>query len=217
MSWLTRIPKGRRRAVWALLAIVVGVAIFIRRSRARLPPDTTVEGAYARIVLSISEAHPRDIFAYLETEAQWACFTIRKYRSEAYSLVETSYPEPERSRLLTEYGPAAHASDGPDVFIALAADRGFVTRLRRDLSGIRSVAHDGDRATIETARGARYTFRKRENGIWGLTLFTAELVAEAQKAARDLEVVRRAAADYATARAAPANGEATPVKAPSSL
>ena len=54
----------------------------------------------------------------------------------------------------------------------------------------------GERATIETARGTRYAFRRRENGIWGLTMFTAELLAESEKAARDLEMVKRAADDY---------------------
>jgi hypothetical protein len=54
----------------------------------------------------------------------------------------------------------------------------------------------GDRATVETARGTRYPFRRRENGIWGLTLFSATLVAEAEKAARDAAMIEKAAADY---------------------
>lgn len=47
------------------------------------------------------------------------------------------------------------------------------------------------------SRGTRYPFRRRPNGIWGLTLFTAELTTEAERAARDHDVVERAAADYA--------------------
>jgi len=47
-----------------------------------------------------------------------------------------------------------------------------------------------------TARGTRYPFRRRENGIWGLTVFTAELLAEANRASRDLDMVNRAADDY---------------------
>ena len=43
------------------------------------------------------------------------------------------------------------------------------------MSGIAKVEIAGDRATVETARGTRYAFRRRENGIWGLTLFTAPL------------------------------------------
>ena len=35
---------------------------------------------------------------------------------------------------------------------------------------------------------------------WGLTLFTATLVAEAEKAARDFALIQRSAADYERAR-----------------
>ena len=82
--------------------------------------------------------------------------------------------------------------------------RGWIKRLRKDLSGVQRVEMSGERATIETARGTRYAFRRRDNGIWGLTTFTAELVAEAEKAARDFEMVQRAADDYE--RAAEAAG-----------
>jgi hypothetical protein len=40
----------------------------------------------------------------------------------------------------------------------------------------------------------------RDNGIWGLTIFTADLLAEAERATRDLAVVEKAAADYDRAR-----------------
>ena len=82
------------------------------------------------------------------------------------------------------------------LFALLAATRGWIARLERDLSGVASVEIAGERATVVTARGTRYPFRRRENGIWGLTLFTAELAAEAERAARDLDVVEHAAADY---------------------
>ena len=76
----------------------------------------------------------------------------------------------------------------------------FLPRLRRDLSGVGKVEVTGERATVETARGTRYPFRRRDNGIWGLTLFTADLVAEAERAARDWDVVEKAALDYERGR-----------------
>ncbi len=82
----------------------------------------------------------------------------------------------------------------------MAHKRGWITRLRRDLSGIAKLEPSGERVTIETARGTRYTFRRRDNGIWGLSLFTADLVAESERAARDAEVVEQAAADYARSK-----------------
>jgi hypothetical protein len=188
----------RRPLVWLLLALallIAGGAFAI--ARRPFPPDTTPEGAYARIALSIAERRPRDSFAYLETDAQWAAFTIRDARRRACDLVRTSYPADQRDALLAEWSPEAAAPDGPDEFALLAARRGWIARLERDLSGAAHVEIQGERATVVTAHGTRYPFRRRDNGIWGLTIFTAELQAEAEKASRDLEVVERAARDYA--------------------
>ena len=81
-----------------------------------------------------------------------------------------------------------------------AEERGWIRRLRKDLSGIAEVQIEGERATIVTARETRYSFRKRGNGTWGLTMFTAELLTESTRAARDYDVVRRAADDYANVK-----------------
>jgi hypothetical protein len=190
----------RRPLLWLIgvvALLLAGGAFAI--ARRPFPPDTTPEGAYARIALSIAERRPRDAFAYLETEAQWAAFTIRDARKKACDLVRASYPAEEREKLLAEWSAEADAPDGPDEFALLAARRGWIARLERDLSGVAHVEVQGERATVVTARGTRYPFRRRDNGIWGLTIFTAELQAEAEKASRDLEVVERAARDYAGA------------------
>jgi hypothetical protein len=160
------------------------------------PSETSPEGAYARIALCVAQRRARDAFPYLETEAQWAAYTVRDLRKRACERVRASYPLGERERLLEAWHEEGDAPDGADVFGLLATRRGWTARLERDLSGVARVEVRGDRATIVTARGTRYPFRKRENKIWGLTIFTAELQAEAQRAARDLEVVDRSAADY---------------------
>jgi len=182
---------SRRRVI---LTVIVGLLLASAAYLVfRFPSDRTPEGAYARIALAVSKNRPQDFFAYLETRAQWAAYTIRDYRKKSLDLVERAYPEPERERLLAEWRPFAEAPDGADVFALYAEQRGWLGRLRKDLSGIASIEAQGERATIETARGTRYSFRRRENGIWGLTMFTGELEAEAEKAARDHAVVERAA------------------------
>jgi len=177
---------------------VVGSRIINRRP---FPPDAIPEGAYARIALAIAERRPRDAFAYLETEAQWACYTIRDARKNALERIQTSYPAEERAKWAEAWGDTARAPDGADVFALLATRRGWIARLERDLSGASHVEVHGERATVVTARGTRYSFRRRDNGIWGLTIFTAELEAEAERASRDLEMIERAAADYDYAKA----------------
>jgi hypothetical protein len=165
-------------------------------ARHPFPPETTPEGAYTRIAYAVAERRPRDAFAYLETDAQWAAYTVRDMRRKACDRVRASYPPEERARLLDAWQAEGDAPDGADVFASMAVGRGWIRRLERDLSGVGHVEVAGERATVVTARGTRYPFRRRDNGIWGLTIFTAELSAEAERAARDLDVVERTAADY---------------------
>ncbi|MDP9036284.1 MAG: hypothetical protein M3O50_15895 [Myxococcota bacterium] len=191
---------------WPLLLFASAVALLLWRglvviSHREFAPDTTPEGAYARVALLVAERHLDGIFPYLETEAQWAAYTIRDARKKSCDRVRDSYPPGERERLLAEWRGEADAPDGADVFVLLAIQRGWMARLERDLSGAAHVDVQGERATVVTARGTRYSFRRRDNGIWGLTIFSAELEAEADRAARDLDVVERAAADYDRARA----------------
>jgi hypothetical protein len=196
-------PAGisrRKLVAGGAVAVVAAAGWLWWRKVVEFPPDTTPQGAYFHIAALLGEGDARGCFSYLEDAAQHAAYTIRDYRKKASDRIAAAYPEPERTRLLDEYKPFAEVPDGADVWAEMAARRGWVARLRRDLSGIAKVETSGDRATIETTGGTRYAFRRRENGMWGLSMFTAELVAEAERAARDLEVVERAAADYERAR-----------------
>ncbi len=202
---------GKRVAIG--LAVIALVAYLGFRFSARaFPPDRTPDGAYLRIAKSIADGDPRGIFPYLETDAQWASFTIRDERKKALERVRASYPPEERAAYEKAYAAEADAPDGPDVFALLAEQRGWIKRLRRDLSGVAKVEIDGPRATVQTARGTRYPFRLRDNGIWGLTIFTADLVAESERASRDLDVVATAADDYDRVKAAAAPAPASTSK-----
>ncbi len=171
----------------------------LRRS---FPSDQTPLGAYLRIVIAVNEGKPASFFAYTETEAQHACYTIRDYRKKSVEQIRASYPEPDKGRALAMYQAFADAPDGSDIFALYATQKGWLDRLRRDLSGVDKIEIQGDRASLQTVRGTRYPFRRRENGIWGLTLFTASLTAEAERAARDAVLVEQAAKDYDRARTA---------------
>ncbi|MDB4943183.1 MAG: hypothetical protein JWP97_2717 [Labilithrix sp.] len=186
----------------ALVAALVFVPIAVIGAVHRpFPADTTPTGAYMRVAQSVSKDDPKAFFAYLETEAQWACFTIHDMRAKASARIARSYPEPRRSEMLAQYRALAEAPDGSDAFVVLYRERGWARRLRKDLSGVAKVEVMGERASVVTAQGTRWPFRRRDNGIWGLTVFTAELLADAEKATRDLAVVNAAADDYDRASA----------------
>jgi hypothetical protein len=196
--------KATRRAlVWTGISLVALLLASVVAANVFYPSDRTPEGAYYRVAIAINRDDPKQFFAYLETPAQHAAYSIRDYRRRAAERVRAAYPEPERSALLARHAAEAAAPDGADVFALYARRLGWMTRLRRDLSGVARVETRGERATVETARGTRYPFRVRpENGIWGLTLFTATLTNEAERAARDFALIERAAQDYERAKRA---------------
>lgn len=185
---------------FAIAGLALVLVLLIVATHKPFPSDHTPEGAYLRIAHGLTDGKLEVAFPYLETEAQWASYTVRENRKRALDLVRRSYPDDERAPLEKAYSPFASAPDGADVFALYAKERGWDKRLKRDLSGVASVDLQGERASVVTVRGTRYPFRKRENGIWGLTIFTADLVAEAERTTRDLAVVEKAAADYERAK-----------------
>lgn len=186
-----------RRTLWIALACLGGALLLsFVWAHVSFPSDRTPKGAYLRVVIAVNRGRAQDFFAYTETRAQHACYTIRDYRKKTRERVLQSFPEPERSRLAAQYAEEAAAPDGADVLAIYAKQNGWMNRLRKDMSGIAKIDEQGERATVETVHGTRYPFRRRDNGIWGLTLFTATLSAEAEKAARDLELIEKAASDY---------------------
>jgi len=191
-----------RHRGWLAIVVLAGLLFLASGGVMHLPfpSDHTPEGAYLRIAKCVDEGHVREMFPYLETDAQWASYTIRDARAKALARVKTSYPEPQRGELMRAYAAPASAADGADVFALFANEKGWVKQMRRDLSGVAHVDVEGERATVATARGTHYSFRRRENGIWGITTFTAQLVAESDRASRDLAVVEGAADDYDRAR-----------------
>jgi hypothetical protein len=198
-----------RRILVVLASLSVGLLLlFAARAWLRFPSDRTPEGAYLRVVTAVNRGAPERAFAYLETRAQHACYTIRDMRRRALETISGHFPESERARTAEPYRALGNAADGADVFAIYARERGWLDRLRRDLSGIGSVEVNGDRATLVTVRGTRYAFRRRENGIWGLTLFTATLDAEAERASRDFAMIEQSAKDYDRAAQPPKNGAA---------
>lgn len=194
--------QGRIRRTVILTGLFLGLGaipiLYFSKRGHEFPPDTVPEGAYLRIVLAIRKGQLEEAFPYLETEAQWACYSIVDYRKKTIDLVQSSYPEPERSRFLSRYPTTTNLSSGEAYFAAEALRRGWEKRLRQDLTGVGAVEIEGERASVVTVRGTRYPFRRRDNGIWGLTLFTADLKAEATAAARDFQVIERSAKDYKT-------------------
>ena len=98
----------------ALAVVILLPAGWWLWSLVRFPSDRTPEGAYLRVARAVNEGRAEKFFAYTETEAQHACFTIRTYRKQARDRVLAAYPEPERTQLAAEWAPEALAADGKE-------------------------------------------------------------------------------------------------------
>ncbi|MGZ3418822.1 MAG: hypothetical protein ACXVEF_08335 [Polyangiales bacterium] len=193
---------GRRAFLHRSALLGAGAAAVLAgcRKEPPFPPEDVPEGAYARIAVALYDARYRDVFPYLEDEAQWAAHTIQKEREKALDRAKRSFPPGELAVLEADIGVDARSADGADVFVRFAKKKGWFNRLRQDLSGVARVERDGDRATVVTARGTRYPMRRRTVGIWGLTAFTADLADAAEKATRDRARIEDAARDYDAAK-----------------
>src|SRR3954470_20742662 len=136
------------RRVLTLVLAGIGVALLSAFIWAKLsfPSDRTPQGAYLRVVIAVNRGRAQDFFAYTETRAQHACYTIRDYRKRARDRVLSAFPEPERSRLATQYAAEAAAPDGADVLAIYAKQNGWMNALRKDMSGIARVNIQGERA-----------------------------------------------------------------------
>jgi hypothetical protein len=178
-----------------LLAVVVLAAVYVVAWKL-YPTDRTPKGAYYRVTTAVNRGQAQELFPYLETAAQHAAFTIHKYSVDAVSRIDNAYPKERAQKEKERFLALAGREPGPGVFEWYVDKYGWMDQLRRDLSGVANVEIAGERATVETVRGTRYAFRLRENGMWGLTSFTARLVADAEKVARDYSVIDAAAADY---------------------
>lgn len=194
------LPKSLLWLGGSVLVAIALAAAWVSWVQASYPSDQEPRGAYVRIVESVTRDRPEDFFAYLEDAAQHACFTIRDYRKAALARVRSSFPEKERREYEARYGELAAAKGGPEVFAYYARQEGWLAQLERDLSRATAVEIQGERATVITVRGTRHSFRRRVGGIWGLTAFSPKLVSEAERAARDLGMIEKAALDYERAK-----------------
>src|SRR6187549_1956319 len=123
--------RNRRALILVLAGLASALLLALVWAHVSFPSDRTPEGAYLRVAIAVNRGRAEDFFAYTETRAQHAAYTIRDYRKKARERVLAAYPEPERTRLANEYAAEASAPDGADVFALYAKRNGWLARLRR--------------------------------------------------------------------------------------
>jgi hypothetical protein len=184
-----------------LVLVTLLAASFASCSRARTP-----EEAYRRLAAAVSAGDGAALFDALHQPARWAWMSVQKYHREAYDIVLSNYPEPEREREKRRFEPAATVSSARELFKTDGAPRVIATLgpllAAAGAGAVKfEAAPSGTEATAVLPSGARLPFADSGHGGWGYAGIDAEAEDQKLRAYHDLEVVRANAADYERAAA----------------
>lgn len=183
------------------LAILTGIAAITASGACAPDPDPRqIEGAIAAAVQHVEARDSARLFRLVDQRARHAMASIQRDRAEAAQLVRTSYPPAARDETLRTLGDAARATSAADLF-ARRCDEACLTELGAVLRAPAHVERAGNDATISTVHGDTLPMHLGNDGWWGIVWHTAELEAERDHAAGDLEQVRANAQIYERRRA----------------
>lgn len=184
------VPRFSRRASVALLALACAAT-----GCADAPDPRTVRGAIAAAAAAIEERDPARLFRLVDQRARHAMASIVTDRQEAKRLIAAQYPEEERAAALTALGDAANASSATELF-ALRCGEPCMTGLGAQLGAPQAEERTGDEVVVTTARGGTLHMHAGKDGHFGLVWNTPELVAERDRASRELLQIKENAAVY---------------------
>ena len=74
--------RTRRALTFVVAGLASALLLAFVWAHVSFPSDRTPEGAYLRVVIAVNRGRAQDFFAYTETRAQHACYTIRDYRKK---------------------------------------------------------------------------------------------------------------------------------------
>ena len=163
-------------------------------------PDTREpRGAIAVAAEAVEAGQPRRLFRVIDQRSRHALAAIQQSRAQAAGLIRSDYPTATQTEALAALGDAALATDAPDLF-----ERRCPRTCQTELGALlgapvseRTVQGEaGPELEIETATGTRVRLYKGKLGHYGIVFRRAELYAERDRAARELDQIRANAEVY---------------------
>lgn len=165
------------------------------------PDPRTIEGVTAYAMQALEHGDAARLFRVVDARSRHAMISIVADRHAARDAIRARYPASEQASALALLGDAAEARDAADLFARRCLEP--CLGAFQDALGAPTETHpDGDELVVRTTRDAEVRlYRKRESDWWGLVWRTRELVAERDRANRDLAVILENAATYERRRA----------------
>jgi hypothetical protein len=175
--------------VWLLVTIVVGACV-------GEPDARTVEGALAKAATALARNDASGLFRVIDQRARHALAAIVQARHEAAEIIRKSYPAGEQERALGELGDALGAKDAAALF-ALRCPQTCRDELAARVGAPADVKSDGPVTIVRTARGSELRLFHGTDTWYGIEWQTEAVSRERDRAAAELDLVRKNGELYA--------------------
>lgn len=159
---------------------------------------STPEAAYQKLVDAVRANDAARLFDALDAETRWAWMSVQRAHREAYDVVLSNFPEPERDQVLRRYEDGAKAESAADLF-AKRHGAAAIAALRPRLPDGVNFTVQGDQASTPGKDGAPLWFHRLKG--WGYRGLYDEAKTLEKRAVADLEGARTSATDFERAAA----------------
>jgi hypothetical protein len=136
----------------------------------------------------------------LDERARFALGSIHHSRSAAAREVRTNYPPDARESALRELGDALRVGGEAELF-ALRCGDACLDAFAESLGAPREVSVEGRISTVTTVRDTQAQLYRADDGRYGLVWESEALIRERTRAAAELDLIRKNAAQYRAQRA----------------
>jgi hypothetical protein len=184
------------------LVLGLGVLGLVAQSAGCRHKSKSPAEAYRRLADAVNAGDGGALYDALDQATRWNWMTIQKFHREAYDIVLSNFPEPEREREKRRFEHAATASSARELFKEDVAP-GLLPTLRPLVVADAPIqpGPGDDHAAAVLASGVRVELARGQDGGWGYAGLDKQAEDDKNRAYHDLEVVRASAADYERAAA----------------
>jgi len=159
------------------------------------PDPRSIRGAIEAAMADIEDGDGEALYRHLDERARHALGGIIVARHKAKEVIERDYPPADRSAALAALGDGALAGNAASLF-ARRCPRACMHEIERQLGAPSEEKKVGQDVVVRTAQGATVTLHLGGDTWYGFVWHTEELMAERDRASRELVQIEENASLY---------------------
>jgi hypothetical protein len=159
------------------------------------PDGRTVEGALGKAATALAAHDHAALFRVIDQRARHALAAVVHARREAAKVIREEYPAPEQARALEALGDAQHARDAADLF-ARRCPTACLEQLSSQVGAPTETRTEGKLTVVRTSRGGELKLYLGNDTWYGIEWHTDALIRERDRAAAELDLVKKNAELY---------------------